>query len=111
MKTLTPEDFRFDLLHHARMLQRYALAESSGRPLDPKTSQWVIRREAWNEFRQAMDFLTVTGAVQINSRAAAWTLLGLPVRITVDDHPDTPMVQLVMEPMLYHPRTTSARSP
>lgn len=99
MKKLTPGDFKFQLLEHAHVLRRHAIALSPGKyPLDPKSSMWVIREEAWKEFLMSEQFLM--HAARGKDGRVKKELLGLPVRITFDDEPDTPMVQLVMEPLL-----------
>ena len=96
MKNLSPDSFRFDLLEEAYRLRRQALARSSHCELDANTSMWVIRREAWRDLLASADF--------VNSIRSGPTLrnelLGLPVRLTINDEPDVPMIQLVMEPML-----------
>jgi hypothetical protein len=94
VKTLTPDDFKFRLMERAHMLRRQAIARSAGHQLDPKTTMWVIRREAWREFLMSQDYLEHMQSCKEKK------LLDLPVRVTVDDDPDTPMVQLVMEPLL-----------
>jgi hypothetical protein len=94
MKKLTPDDFRFQLLDHAHMLRRsYIARNKSGYALEG--AMWVIRREAWLEFR-----LSPSALEHIKMRSGVNELFGLPVRITVDDSDDTPMIQLVMEPVL-----------
>lgn len=97
MNRLTTEDFRFKLLDHALMLQRsYIRQNKSGHALIG--AQWIIRSEAWREFQASADFVThvkfARNGVMKNE------LLGLPVRVTIDDQPETPMVQLVFEPLL-----------
>ena len=99
MKTLTPDDFKFDLLHHAQQLRRWAVQRSSSHRLDPKTTQWIITETAWREFQMSRDFMAnITYAIDGKTRN---TLFGLPVRVTFQDDPDTSPVQLVMEPLLY----------
>lgn len=99
--TLTPDDFRLSLVEEAYRLRRGALAQSGGYQLDPKTAMWVIRLDAWRESQASADFLKVVqyGPTVRNE------LLGLPVRLTIDDSPDAPMIQLVMEPHVGPRRT------
>jgi len=99
MKTLTPDDFKFDLLHHAAQLRHWALERSNSHELDPKTTQWIITETAWREFLMSRDF--VSHITFDNDGKTRNTLMGLPVRVTFSDDPDTPPVQLVMEPLLY----------
>lgn len=98
LKTLTPDDFKFDLLHHAAQLRHRAMNQTSSTYLDEKTTQWIITETAWREFQMSRDFLqNVTfdrGGKTKNM------LMGLPVRVTFRDDPDTPPIQLVMEPLL-----------
>lgn len=92
-----PEDFELTILVEARRLRMLAFAEGRTHSLDPKTSFWVARREAWidlmRDARYARD-------VNFGSTTRRKELFGLPVRVTVDDEPDVPLIQLVMEPMV-----------
>lgn len=76
--------------------RQYALglrrAENSG--LDPKSALWIIRRDAWRWLRAAADSLD---SFTHNPETGYRRLLGLPVRLTIGDEPDMPMVLLVME--------------
>lgn len=92
---MTPDDFKFQLLDHARALRHSALERSKTNDLDPATSQWVVTYAAWRDFKTSKDFLNAVIVIE----PGKMKLLGLPVRITVDDDPLTPPVQLVMEPM------------
>jgi hypothetical protein len=84
----------YDLFAEAKRLWHHARAVSRSGPLDEKTSMWVIRMEAWREMRLCDDhrYLDMHRRNQ---------LLGLPVRLTIDDEPDVPMLQLVMEPLVW----------
>lgn len=88
-----PGDFELSLISEARQQFAYAI-RFSHRHLDPKTSFWVIKQSAWLEFIRAMDIHMVIQCGPTRRKE----LMGLPVRITVDDEPDVPMIQLVMEP-------------
>ena len=94
---MTPDDFKFDLLHHAFALRQAALTWSKSNDLDPKTSVWVVTGAAWREFRASEDIMC--GDLSIDHRTCRITLMGLPVRITINDEEGTPPVQLFMEPM------------
>lgn len=94
---MTPDDFKFDLMEHAYALRRQAMARSASHDLDPATCTWVITDRAWREFQKSADILT---AVEVNLRDSSRRLLGLRVRITVDDEAGTTPVQLLMGPLL-----------
>ena len=99
MKTLTPDDFKFDLLHHAQQIRSLAMAISRSHELDTNTAQWIVTETAWREFQMRRDFLT---HISFDSGGKTRNeLMGLPVRVTFRDDPDTPPIQLVMEPLLY----------
>lgn len=93
---MTPDDFKLPLVEEAHRLRLGALEHSGGSRLDPKTTMWVIRKEAWRDFQCSADFLRTVqfGPTTRNE------LMGLPVRLTIDDSPDTPLIQLVMEPKI-----------
>lgn len=85
-----------DIMNELLNQRRMAIAQGSTHQLDDRTSFWVIRREAWIEILRSSDAYQ-----SIQSRSdKRKEIMGLPVRITVDDEPDVPMVQLVMEPMM-----------
>lgn len=96
--TFKPDDFKFSLMEEAYRLRHMTVATTGSAALDAKTSFWVIRIEAWREFMRSADFMNTVRIAQDGKHRNE--LLGLPVRLTVDDEPDVPMVQLVMEPML-----------
>jgi hypothetical protein len=60
---------------------------------------WVIRCEAWEELLRHENWMQFVGYRGI--RGQRNSLYGLPVRLTIDDAEDVPMIQLVMEPMLF----------
>lgn len=97
-RQLTPADFKFQLLEHAHFLRGHAIARGHGYDLDPKSTLWLIREEAWREFLMSPEFLM--HAQHGKDGRVEKKLLGLPVRLSFEDDPDTPMVQLLMEPLL-----------
>lgn len=100
---LTPESFRHTIMDEAYRLRHFALRQYRTHDLDEKSAMWVIRSEAWDELRKWADFV---GGLDYRANQ----LMGLPVRVTIYDSPDTPMIQLVMEPTLYQPpRSVSAQ--
>lgn len=96
---LTPEWFaKHSLLNEARQQIHHAIARSSGFDLDKSTAFWIVRMEGWRDLARDLEFnIFATGYPRK-------TLLGLPVRISIDDEPDVPLIQLVMEPMARAPR-------
>ena len=102
---MKPEDFKFELLEHAYALRRQIMARTASHNLDPKTCTWFVTDRAWREFKMSADILS---HVQIDLRSSRKQLLGLPVRVTVDDEEGTPPVQLLMEPLLSPKRTRIA---
>lgn len=91
-----PENFAMDIVNEIRQQRLMAIAQGRTHQLDEKTSFWVVRREAWIEIMRSEDVYT---SLQIGYHRRK-EIMGLPVRITVDDETDVPMVQLVMEPMM-----------
>jgi hypothetical protein len=92
-RTILDEAFQIVRTHEA--LSR------DGRLLDPRSMMWIIRWDGWRDIIASRDFATVA---DIERR----TLFNIPVRVTVDDHPDTPLIQLVMETMLRAPKRPTA---
>jgi hypothetical protein len=92
-----PEDFELTILVEANRLRMLAIAESRSNSLDPKTSFWVARREAWIDLMRDARYGRMIVQSGLSRRKE---LFGLPVRVTVDDEPDVPLIQLVMEPMV-----------
>jgi len=76
-----------------------AISMSETHKLDHKTAVWVITYSAWMSFLEDMSRSPVDFLPSRNK-----TLLGIPVRITVEDDPETPEIQLLMEPLLREPR-------
>lgn len=93
---MTPDDFKMPLIEEAYRQRHWALSHSRSHKLDPQTSLWIIRVEAWREFQLSADFVK---SISIGPKHRL-ELLGLPVRLTINDEPDVPMIQLVMEPMI-----------
>ena len=89
---LTPEMFRMPLVDEAYRMRALVHLDGDWIRTDSSTAMWIIRDEAWREFRASQDFIQMQ---DMSSRRRE--LLGLPVRLTYDDSPDTPMIQLVME--------------
>lgn len=87
----------YRLLHHT-------IARSGPHELDPKSAMFLIRREVWMDILKHLDMMMG----RMPSPYAPRELFGVPVRITVFDPPDTPMVQLVMEPTACEPRIAKA---
>lgn len=96
----TPADFHRTLLDEAYRLRSSVMAVSRlGVNLERSSALWVIRLDAWKELRRHQDY---SSAVQCQPNR----LFNLPVRLTIDDDPDTPMIQLLMEPQLWATATT-----
>ena len=93
-----PDDFRVGLLDEAYRQHRLVESQASsfGRPLDADGAFWVVTRDAWIEFQRSADMISHIQFGPDRRRE----LFGLPVRVTFDDEPDVPRVQLVMEPAL-----------
>lgn len=91
---IKPEDFMYSILSEAKHQYFCALKHSSERHLDPKTAFWVVTMNGWKDIKRDLDVYMVA-QLRPNSRKE---LMGLPVRVTIDDEPDIPMIQLVMEP-------------
>lgn len=96
---MTPEDFKFTLTEQAHRLRQHAIAMSHTHRLDEKTSQWLVKDHAWRDLIRSADYNQHL-EIDFNPQRMRKTLLGLPVRVTVDDDPETPDIQLVMEPQL-----------
>jgi len=79
---LTPDSFRMPLIDAAYRLRSLADEEAGHMRADDSTAMWVIREEAWREFRRSVEFIQVQN---LSSRRRE--LLGLPVRLTFDDSP------------------------
>jgi hypothetical protein len=94
MSEMKPEHFSYSALSDARRQYYSALQHSCSSELDPKTSFWVITMNGWNELRRDVELQMVLRLGPSRRKE----LMGLPVRVTVDDEPDVPMIQLVMEP-------------
>lgn len=102
MANLRPEDFtKGTIISQARALRDAAIARSGSFELDPKTMCWLITLEAHRKLR--LEYDPRLGYVQFDS-SGRWWILGLPARITTWDPPDTPELQLVMEPILVRRR-------
>jgi len=86
------------LIDEAHRLLYWAVAQSSRSRLDEKTSMWVIKRDAWLKFMSSQESARLLVVDLTGARRNE--LLGLPVRLTIGDEPDVPMIQLVMEPMI-----------
>lgn len=98
---LTPDQFRFQLLEHAHAIRRDHQRDDRFRN---ETRVWLIRMEAWREFRMSRDYVDSFAEVYDKDGVARRELLGFPVRITYEDVPDAPMIQLLVEPKLRHLR-------
>ena len=96
---MKPEDFQLSILEDAYRLRRHAMQRSQTHELDPRTSMWVIRDTGWRELMMACGYLNYI-VCEPGPKSTRRELLGLPVRVTIDDDPDVPMIQLVMEPMM-----------
>lgn len=96
--TFKPDDFKFSMMEEALHLHHMTVATTGRAALDAKTAFWVIRIEAWREFMRSADFMNTVRITQDGKHRNE--LLGLPVRLTIDDEPDVPMIQLVMEPLI-----------
>lgn len=92
----------YSLMDEAYRLRVSAIAESHGVSLDERSAMWVIKDDAWREMRrhESLNMTTFAGGGRPMNR-----LFGLPVRVTIGDDDDTPMIQLVMEPRMM-PRHT-----
>ena len=93
---MKPADFGLSMMDQAHRLRRHAVAVSRTTELDAKTCMWLVRND--HKYRlydelSAADLVDVRGVNTVE-------LLGLPVRFTVGDPPETPELQLVMEPVL-----------
>ena len=86
------------IVEEANRLRRHkiAVSRSSQTPLDERSTMWVMRMEAWQELISLSEIFAL-GICDVQRK----TLFNWPVRLTVDDHPDTPMIQLVMEPLIH----------
>lgn len=96
---MTPDDFKLTVMEEAWRLRRSALARSATHTLDERTAIWVIRMDAWRELKMSADYVNSI-SIGVGRRKE---LMGLPVRVTIDDEPDVPMIQLVMEPEMFRP--------
>lgn len=97
----TSETIAIAIMEDANRLRHYAIARSGRQNLDPKTSMWLITHDAWQHLKASSYFRTMIGAA-VDRRAR--TLMGTPFRVTIDDDPNTPLIQLVMEPSLVETR-------
>lgn len=100
-------EYTHSIMAEARQQYHYALANTApGGWLDPKTCFWVITEPGWTELlREIRDYAVCISSGKVGRK----TLLGLPVRVTFNDEPDIPMVQLVMEPKII-PRKFRSRT-
>ncbi|MEN6302281.1 MAG: hypothetical protein ABFD96_06110 [Armatimonadia bacterium] len=95
---MKPEDFtKGTMYEQAHRLRYAAIAQNkSGNDLDEKTAMWLVRVERKHDLLKEIhdhgDYFAIQRGIK---------LLGLPVRFTVGDSPDTPELQLVMEPVLF----------
>lgn len=80
----------FDEAYLQRM-KVVALNGAATHGYDINSCFWLIREEAWRELIRARDFM-------LQSDLRRKTLVGLPVRTTVDDAADTPLIQICAEP-------------
>lgn len=83
-----------------RLYRETQFQTKGGLSLDRNSAMWLVRLEAWEMFQREM---ARSGTVSEIARTR--TLMGIPIRVTVDDDPDTPAVQLFMEPV-FLPRIT-----
>lgn len=91
---MTPDDFKHTLLDEARFILESSITINKNNvELDPQTMQWVMRERAWMELLRQADY---SDAVDVTRKR----LLGISVRITIDDLDTVPAIQLLMEPML-----------
>jgi hypothetical protein len=104
---MTPDDFKFDLLHHAHALRVSSISRSGSSDLDPKTTTWLVTDDAWKEALRGRDL--IEGRLVADVKTRRKTLFGIPVRITVDDEDGTPPIQLLMEPMRMATRSGKAQ--
>lgn len=97
MSEKTGVRFGTTLLEEAHRIRRETIAVSRASvPLDEKSALWIIRREAWLELQRDAEIFRASAR-----DVRAKRLFDIPVRVTVDDEADVPMMQLVMEPQLY----------
>lgn len=74
-----------------------AESHCNGVDLDQTTALWLLTEAAYISFvRPRARMLLICTMDETNLRPVK--ILGLPYRITTRDDPDTPLVQLVMEP-------------
>lgn len=96
---MTPDDFKHTALDEAWRLRQMAIAHArNGFDLDEKTAMWVMTDAGWREIVASADY---AASHMTTAPKHPLTLFGLPVRLTYGDAPDTPAIQLVMEPMVF----------
>jgi hypothetical protein len=76
------------VLHEAYRIRDQIFRRFGSDVWDEKTAGWLIREEAW------MAILRDEGR-HMSVSFGAKTLLGLPIRVTHNDTPETPMLQVV----------------
>ena len=86
------------LFQECMALWHQTVAQTTVCSLEETSAMWIMREEAWRAICQRSEIMRTMETYK------AKQLMGLPVRITYQDHPDTPMVQLVMEPLRRAPR-------
>jgi hypothetical protein len=84
------------MLAQAYQLKAAAISRSaSGNILDQNTCTWLVRDDCRDLLMREIDPLLAP-----ENRHPKMLLMGIPIRFTVRDEPDTPELQLVMEPIL-----------
>lgn len=74
--------------------------------LDAGSVMFVIKAEAWREMiYEARASGSLVGFDRNTEHMHSCRLFNVPVRLTIDDAPDVPVVQLALEPALYARRT------
>jgi hypothetical protein len=92
------------MLAQAYQLKAAAISRSaSGNILDQNTCTWLVRDDCRDLLMREIDPLLAQ-----ENRQPKMLLMGIPIRFTVRDEPDTPELQLVMEPLL-SPRQAAIR--
>lgn len=91
-------DFGLSMIEQASCKRAAAFAVSHGTPLDKRSAYWLAPIE--HKLRLYREFEAI-GYLVLEAETGTTTLHGLPVRFTVGDPPETPEIQLVMEPESY----------
>jgi hypothetical protein len=95
---MTPNDFGLSMIEQAYRKRASAHAVSRGVPLDERAAYWLVPIEHQPRLYSELEAQRSLIFDQSTRRA---TLYGLPIRFTVGDPPETPEIQLVMEPESY----------